>query len=310
MHALITGGAGFIGSHTAKLLLAQGHHVTVLDNLSSGRRENLPQHPHLRLVVGDIADPTTVADAIEGADRVLHLAAQVSVAASVEDPIRSCRDNLLGFITVLDCARRAGVRRVVYASSAAVYGQPVELPLSEASPTAPASPYGLEKLVNDQYAALYRELHGLSSLGMRYFNVYGPGQDPKSPYSGVISVFVDRLGNERPLTVHGDGLQTRDFVYVGDVAAANLAALSGTAEGVLNVGTGSSCTLLELIATLGRVTGTTPQLSHAPAREGDIRHSAMSTARLGQALGAVPSTPLERGLSALWEHLQTPSCVN
>ena len=194
--------------------------------------------------------------------------------------------------------------------SAAVYGQPAELPLNEASPTAPSSPYGLEKLVNDQYAALYRELHGLSSLGMRYFNVYGPGQDPKSPYSGVISVFVDRLGNERPLTVHGDGLQTRDFVYVGDVAAANLAALNGTAEGVLNVGTGSSCTLLELITTLGRVTGTTPQLSHAPAREGDIRHSAMSTARLGQALGAVPSTPLEQGLGALWEHLQTPSCVS
>jgi len=310
MHALITGGAGFIGSHTARLLLAHGHQVTVLDNLSSGRRENLPQHPLLRLVVGDIADPAAVADAIEGADRVLHLAAQVSVAASVEDPIRSCRDNLLGFITVLDAARRTGVRRFVYASSAAVYGQPAELPLSETSPTAPASPYGLEKLVNDQYAALYRELHGLSSLGMRYFNVYGPGQDPKSPYSGVISVFVDRLGNEQPLTVHGDGLQTRDFVYVGDVAAANLAALNGTAQGVLNVGTGSSCTLLELIATLGRITGTAPQLSHAPAREGDIRHSAMSTARLGQALGMVPSTPLERGLRALWEHLQTPSCVS
>lgn len=304
MHTLITGGAGFIGSHTARLLLERGHHVTVLDNLSSGKRENLPDHARLRLVVGDITDPAAVADALTGADCVLHLAAQVSVAASVEDPIRSCRDNLLGFITVLDGARRAGVGRFVYASSAAVYGQPAELPLHETSATAPASPYGLEKLVNDQYAALYRDLHGLSSLGMRYFNVYGPGQDPKSPYSGVISVFVDRLRSGSPLSVHGDGLQTRDFVYVGDVAAANLAALTGTAPGVLNVGTGSSCTLLELIAALGRVAGVTPVVNHAPARDGDIRHSAMSAARLEREFGVRASTSLDQGLRALWEHSQ------
>jgi UDP-glucose 4-epimerase len=304
MHTLITGGAGFIGSHTARLLLDRGHQVTVLDNLSGGKRENLPDHARLRLVVGDITDPAAVTDALDGADRVLHLAAQVSVAASVEDPIRSCRDNLLGFITVLDAARRAGVGRFVYASSAAVYGQPAELPLRETSATAPASPYGLEKLVNDQYAALYRELHGLSSLGMRYFNVYGPGQDPKSPYSGVISVFVDRLRSGSPLTVHGDGQQTRDFVYVGDVAAANLAALTGTAQGVLNVGTGSSCALLELIAALGRVAGVTPVVNHAPARDGDIRHSAMSAARLEGEFGAKATTPLDQGLRALWEHGQ------
>ncbi|MGQ9850199.1 MAG: NAD-dependent epimerase/dehydratase family protein [Aggregatilineaceae bacterium] len=310
MHVLITGGAGFIGSHTAKLLLAHGLHVTVLDNLSNGSRENLPLHSRLRLVVGDITDPAAVATALEGADCVLHLAAQVSVAASIEDPIRSCRDNLLGFITVLDSARRAGIQRFVYASSAAVYGQPVKLPLNEASSTAPTSPYGLEKLVNEQYAALYRKLHDLSLLGLRYFNVYGPGQDPKSPYSGVISEFVDRLRTGRPLIVHGDGLQTRDFVYVGDVATINLAALTGTAEGILNVGTGNSCTLLELIATLSRVTGITPQLSYAPARKGDIRHSAMSTTRLNQALGVVPSTPLEEGLSALWQHLESSSCVH
>lgn len=301
MHTLITGGAGFIGSHTARLLLSQGHQVTVLDNLSSGRRERLPAHPALRLVVGDITDPAAVTDALAGVDRVLHLAAQVSVANSVEDPIGSCRDNLLGFVTVLDGARRAGVSRFVYASSAAVYGQPAELPLWEDSATAPASPYGLEKLVNDKYAALYRELHGLSSLGLRYFNVYGPGQDPKSPYSGVISVFCDRLRGGEPLTVHGDGLQTRDFVYVGDVAAANLAALTSDATGVLNVGTGSSRTLLELIDALGRVAGVVPQVNHGEPREGDIRHSAMATARLQQIFGRVPATPLEQGLRALWE---------
>lgn len=301
MHALITGGAGFIGSHTTRLLLAQGHQVTVLDNLSNGHRENLPEHPHLRLVVGDIADPEAVDNALDGADRVLHLAAQVSVTSSVEEPRRSCHDNLLGYVTVLDGARRAGIHRFVYASSAAVYGQPAELPLRETSAPAPASPYGLEKLVNDRYATLYRELHGLSTLGMRYFNVYGPGQDPASPYSGVISFFVDRMSKGEPLTVHGDGLQTRDFVYVGDVAAANVTALNNPAEGVLNIGTGSSITLLELIETLGRVAGVKPSLNHTAPREGDIRHSAMTPERLQQVFGAVPSTPLEQGLRALWE---------
>ncbi len=300
MHALITGGAGFIGSHTTRLLLAQGHQVTVLDNFSSGQEENIPEHPRLRLVVGDIADPTAVAIALTGTDHVLHLAAQVSVISSVEEPHHSCRNNLLGFITVLEGAYRFGIHRFVYASSAAVYGQPGELPLRETSAPAPASPYGLEKLVNDRYAVLYRELHGLSLLGMRYFNVYGPGQDPSSATSGVVSRFVERLSKGQPLTVYGDGLQTRDFVYVGDVAAANLAALAGTAEGVLNIGTGSSCTLLELITTLGRVAGIKPKVHHAAPRDGDIRHSAMTTERLLQVLGAVPSTPLEQGLRELW----------
>ncbi len=302
MHVLITGGAGFIGSHTTRRLLSQGHQVTVLDNLSNGRRENLPENPNLRLVVGDIADPTAVTDALDGTDRVLHLAAQVSVVASVEEPRRSCHDNLLGYVTVLDGARRAGINRFVYASSAAVYGQPSELPLRETSAPAPSSPYGLEKLVNDRYATLYRELHSLSTLGMRYFNVYGPGQDPSSPYSGVISCFVDRLSKGQNLTVHGDGLQTRDFVYVGDVAQANITALSSTAEGVLNIGTGSSCTLLELIETLGKVAGISPTINHTAAREGDIRHSAMTPERLQQVFGTVPSTSLEQGLRALWEN--------
>ncbi len=302
MHVLITGGAGFIGSHTTRRLLSQGHQVTVLDNLSNGRRENLPEDPNLRLVVGDIADPTAVADALDGTDRVLHLAAQVSVITSVEEPRRSCHDNLLGYVTVLDGARRAGINRFVYASSAAVYGQPSELPLRENSAPAPSSPYGLEKLVNDRYATLYRELHSLSTLGMRYFNVYGPGQDPSSPYSGVISCFVDRLSKGQTLTVHGDGLQTRDFVYVGDVAQANITALSSSAEGVLNIGTGSSCTLLELIETLGKVAGVSPTINHTAAREGDIRHSAMTPERLHQVFGTVPSTSLEQGLRALWEN--------
>jgi UDP-glucose 4-epimerase len=301
MRVLVTGGAGFIGTHTVRLLLDTRHQVTVLDNLSNGRRQNLPAHPFLRLVIGDITDSEAVADALSDTDCVLHLAAQVSVASSVEDPIGSCRDNMLGFVTVLEQTRRAGITRFVYASSAAVYGSPQELPLQETSSTAPLSPYGLEKLVNEQYAALYRELHGLSALGMRYFNVYGPGQDAASPYSGVISRFVERLSSGRPLCIHGDGLQTRDFVYVQDVAAANIAALSGAAEGVVNVGTGSSRTLLELIETLGQVAGITPIVTHDAARKGDIPHSSMSTARVKQLFGNITTTSLEQGLQALWD---------
>jgi UDP-glucose 4-epimerase len=301
MHVLITGGAGFIGSHTAGCLLQQGHRVTVLDNLSSGKRDNLPESPDLRLVVGDINDPVAVADAMTGCNRVLHLAAQVSVAASVEEPIPSCRDNILGFVNILDHARRNGITRMVYASSAAVYGQPAELPLNEASATAPSSPYGLEKLVNDQYAALATELYGMRMLGMRYFNVYGPKQDPSSPYSGVISLFVDRLRRGDNLNVHGDGGQTRDFVFVGDVARINAAALGDETEGVMNVGTGNSCTLLELIEVLAGIAGVEPVINHGPARQGDIRHSATSVERLRQTLATFPFTPLHQGLDELWK---------
>ncbi len=300
MHVLITGGAGFIGSHTAGCLLDEGHRVTVLDNLSSGKRENLPTSSDLRLVVGDINDAEAVADAISGCDRVLHLAAQVSVAASVEEPVPSCRDNILGFVNILDHARRNGISRMVYASSAAVYGQPAELPLNEASPTAPSSPYGLEKLLNDQYARLATDLYSMCMLGMRYFNVYGPKQDPSSPYSGVISLFVDRLRRGEELNVHGDGGQTRDFVYVGDVARINAAALAGDIEGVMNVGTGNSGTLMELIEVLGEIAGITPKVNHGPARQGDIRHSATSVERLRQTLASFPFTPLREGLNELW----------
>jgi UDP-glucose 4-epimerase len=301
MHVLITGGAGFIGSHTAGCLLQQGHRITVLDNLSSGKRENLPDSPDLRLVVGNINDPVAVTEAIQGCDRVLHLAAQVSVATSVEQPTPSCRDNILGFVNILDHARRSGITRMVYASSAAVYGQPAELPLNESSATAPSSPYGLEKLVNDQYATLATDLYGMQMLGMRYFNVYGPKQDPSSPYSGVISLFVDRLRRGKILNVHGDGGQTRDFVFVGDVARINAAALADSTEGVMNVGTGNSCTLLELIDVLAAIAGVEPTINHGPARQGDIRHSATAVERLRQTLAPFQFTPLREGLDELWK---------
>ncbi len=184
MHVLITGGAGFIGSHTVGALLEGGATVRVLDNLSAGKRQNLPAHKKLELQVGDIRNIRDVATAMQGVTHVLHLAAQVSVQASVEDPPTSCTQNISGFVNVLNAARVHKVKRFAYASSAAVYGIPAHLPLSEESPVQPISPYGLEKSVNDQYATLFHSLYGFSSLGLRYFNVFGPRQDPKSPYAG------------------------------------------------------------------------------------------------------------------------------
>jgi len=300
MKSLVTGGAGFIGSHTVEGLLADGAAVTVLDNFSNGKRGNLPAHAALTVVDADVRDAAAVDAALEGVDRVLHLAAQVSVQSSVKEPVASCGHNVVGFLNVLDGARRRGIRRVVYASSAAVYGTPAELPLSEASPVGPISPYGLEKLIDDQYAALYASLYGLSTLGLRYFNVYGPRQDPRSPYAGVISKFVDAVRTGQPVRIFGDGLQTRDFVYVKDIAEANRRALAADATGHCNVGTGRTVTLLDLVAALERVGGRTVGRQFEPPAPGDIRDSATSTGRLAHALGFIPQTPLETGLSALF----------
>ena len=190
MRVLVTGGASFIGSHSVETVLESGADVVVFDDFSSGRRDNLCAHARLEIVEGDVRDRSAVSSAMLGCTHVLNLAAQVSVSASIEDPGASAERNIVGFANVLDCARRHGVQRVVFASSAAVYGEPRALPLSEQSPTAPMSPYGLEKLVNEQQAALFEKLFGVSTLALRYFNVYGPGQDPRSQYAGVISRFA------------------------------------------------------------------------------------------------------------------------
>ena len=299
MHVLVTGGAGFIGSHSVEALLAGGSRVTVLDNFSSGKRANLPQHADLSVVEGDIRDEALVMRVVEPVTHVLHLAAQVSVRASVEEPVASAGHNVTGFLNVLGAVRsRPGVR-MVYASSAAVYGAPRDLPLVESSACEPSSPYGLEKFVNDQYAALFRALYDVSALGLRYFNVYGPRQDPASPYAGVISRFASRLHADEPLTVFGDGQQTRDFVFVKDVARANVAALSCAETGVVNVGTGRSVTLIELVKTLARCAGRTPEVRFGPPAPGDIRHSAMRPDRIREMLGFLPGTTLHDGLRFL-----------
>ena len=305
---LITGGAGFIGSHSTAALLGQGVSVRVLDNLSNGKHANLNASAladgRLSFIHGDVRDAAVVDAAAMGMDAVLHLAAQVSVPLSVADPVASSTHNIAGFLNVLDAVRRLKIPRLVYASSAAVYGVPEALPLLETNTAKPLSPYGLEKFINDQYAALYLELYGVSSVGMRYFNVYGPRQDPKSPYAGVISKFADGLEGAKPLRVFGNGLQTRDFIYVGDVARANALALQATVTGVLNIGTGSSVTLLALIDAMTEAFGKPAVVRHEVPATGDIADSATNPARLQQTLGWQSTTPFVQGLRALAESLR------
>ena len=300
---LVTGGAGFIGSHTVDMLLENGVSVRVLDNLSSGHRSNLPEsHPLLEVVIGDITSQATVNEAMHDVSHCLHLAAQVSVVASFEDPLHSAMQNIIGFVNIITEAQNHGVERLVYASSAAIYGQPSVIPLPEEAEKLQLSPYGLEKQVDEEYADLFARVHGLSSLGQRYFNVYGPRQDPKSPYAGVIALFVDRIADGNGITVYGDGYQTRDFIFVHDVARANLAALQGNLTGACNIGTGAQSTLLDLIEVLSKITGTSSEVSHEPARDGDIKHSLAKVSKMNQQLGVKAETSIEDGLQALLDY--------
>lgn len=304
---LVVGGAGFIGSHTVEALLACGCQVRVLDDLSTGSTENLPlDDPNLEVIVGDIVNRDIVRDAMRGMSFCIHLAAQVSAARSVEDPFGSAMYNILGFVNVLEAAREMSVQRLVYASSAAVYGDCAELPLSEDVALKPVNPYGLEKLVDEEYADLYARLHGTHTLGLRYFNVYGPRQLPNSPYSGVISKFVEHLRTKKAPVIYGDGRQTRDFVAVKDVALANIAALASDYCGVCNVATGTRVDLWHLMQTLNNLMGSNIEADRAPARAGDIKHSCGDDRRLRQKLGIVASTRLDVGLQNLIEYLPQP----
>ncbi|MCB9740492.1 MAG: SDR family NAD(P)-dependent oxidoreductase [Deltaproteobacteria bacterium] len=307
MHVLVTGGAGFIGSNTVDHILAAGHRVRALDDLSSGHLRNLDaarnSGDRFSFAEADIRDADAVTAAMDGITHVLHLAAQVFVPTSIEQPVFSGAVNIAGFLNVLDAARRAGVQRFVYASSAAVYGMPDALPVRESTPPSALSPYALEKLVNDQYAALFGTLYGVSCCGLRYFNVYGPRQDPRSAYSGVISKFCERVAAQAPVTIFGDGKQTRDFVSVRDVARANLAALQSETSGVVNVATGSSVDLLELLQTLAALVGRTIAPEFAPGRSGEVRHSAVDPARMRDELGLTALTSLHDGLRTLLHSL-------
>lgn len=307
MHVLVTGGAGFIGSHSVEHLLEANISVRVLDNFSSGSRQNLPAHSLLEIQDGDIRDKDAVYKAMEDITHVLHLAAQVSVQASVDDPLESCSTNIGGFVNVLQAARVFRVQRMVYASSAAVYGRPQRLPLSETDLPQPCSPYGLEKYVNDQYAALFTNEFGLSLLGLRYFNVYGPRQDPNSPYAGVISKFISMIEQHQPLSVFGDGAQTRDFIFVKDVAKANVQALQSEMTEVCNVATGTSLSLLRLIEVLSECVQQPLKVVHQPAQAGDILFSEAAISRLHLLMPNQDSTDLNKGLTALLQYRSSNS---
>ena len=302
MRVLVTGGAGFIGSHLVDALVARGDDVIVLDDLSTGRRENLAAAgDKARLIVGSVTDPHAVRAAAAGCALVYHQAAVASVQRTVEAPVDTQRVNLGGTLNVLEAARAEGVRRVVFAGSAAVYGDSDALPLVESAQPRPMSPYALEKLASEQYVAVWASLYGLETVTLRYFNVFGPRQDPSSPYSGVISIFVDRLLSGRAPTIFGDGEQTRDFVYVEDVVRANL--LAGLAPGasghVFNVARGESTTLRAVYDALGHATGVNVAAHFAEARAGDIRHSRASIERAQSVLGFEPRVPVAEGLARL-----------
>jgi UDP-glucose 4-epimerase len=295
---LVTGGAGFIGSHVADALLARGDAVAVVDDLSSGRRANVPAAA--RFVQGDLAEAGVAEDALEGCDSVVHCAARPSVVVSVEDPLASNRANLEASTRLCVAAARAGVKRLVYSSSSAVYGGTDESPADEERRERPLSPYGMNKLAAEQLFRMAPALWGLDTFSLRYFNVYGPRQDPGSPYSGVVSLFITAALAGRAGVIQGDGLQSRDFTAVADVVRANLAALD-TAEGggrVANVGRGESVSVKDLWAAVAQACGR-PGLraEQAPARAGDIRHSRAATRRAREWLGFEARTPLAEGLA-------------
>jgi len=296
---LVTGGCGFIGSHLVDALDASGHRVRILDDLSNGTLAHKPAEAEF--VLGDVAAAGVVERAMQGMDGCFHLAAVASVDRSNSNWVGTHRTNLTGTVTVFDAARKAGAKPlpVVFASSAAVYGDNPSTPLSEDAPPRPLSAYGADKLGCELHGAVACHVHGVPNCGLRFFNVYGPRQDPNSSYSGVISIFCDRLKTGRDITVYGDGYQTRDFIYVGDVVTALLAAMENCslAGRILNVCTGRATTVRGLAETVGAILGTRPQIAFAPPRKGEIRTSLGDPTNAKRALGFIASTDLASGLA-------------
>jgi nucleoside-diphosphate-sugar epimerase len=299
-HYLVTGGAGFIGSHLVEELVRRGERVRVVDNLVTGHRENLSSvWGRIEFVEGDLADAGVAAAAASGVDYVLHQAAIPSVPRSVAEPVFCHRANVEATLNLLVAARDAGVRRLVFAGSSSVYGNIDTLPTGEDLPVDPLTPYALQKLIGEQYLKLFTALYGLETVSTRYFNVFGPRQDPSSPYSGVISVFIRALLDGRAPTIHGDGEQTRDFTYVANVVDGVLKAChaDGVAGQVINVATGGRVSLNALFATLQALTGGAMVPVHGPARTGDVRHSQADITRARRLLGYAPTVEFADGLA-------------
>ncbi|WP_217477746.1 NAD-dependent epimerase/dehydratase family protein [Stutzerimonas stutzeri] len=300
---LITGGAGFIGSNLADALLAKGYAVRVLDNFSSGKRSNLAGGDRLEVLDGDVADAAAVRRAVQGCRAVVHLAAVASVQASVDDPVGTHQSNLIGTLNLCEAMRAEGVRRVVFASSAAIYGNNGEgQAIDEDTPKSPLTPYAVDKLASEHYLDFYRRQHGLEPVIFRFFNIFGPRQDPSSPYSGVISIFTECARKGLPITVFGDGEQTRDFLYVGDLVDVLVQALDATdvREGAVNVGLNRATSLNQLLEAVGEVLGGLPEVRHQAPRPGDIRHSRANNGRLLERYRLPePPTSMRDGLAKL-----------
>jgi len=296
----VTGGAGFIGSWIAESL-ADANRVLVLDNLITGKKANLTKlKSKIKFINSDIRDAKKVASCLKGTDMVFHQAANVQIPKSVEDPVFDSGINIGGTLNILEACRVHDVGRIVFASSSAVYGEPAALPLKESHEKVPKSPYAASKLVAETYVRIYGELYGLGTASLRYFNVYGPKQNPDSPYSGVISIFIKNIRSGNPLTVFGDGRQTRDFVSVRDVVRANLMAAESKNTGfAVNVGTGKRISLNDIMSILEKLSGTKLKIIRKNARQGDVKHSCADTSLAEKLLGFRAKTGLEEGLKEL-----------
>lgn len=306
MRVIVTGGAGFIGSWTAEALVGRGHEVVIMDDLSTGDPRNLSRIAgRAELIRVDVRNPDAVDEVFRrvGPDAVIHLAAVVSVDEVAENPVRGFEINVRGTLNLLEAARKHGVERFVYASSAAVYGDPVRLPITEEHPTRPKNVYGATKLAGEALVNAYVGNYGLSTAVLRYFNVYGPRMRA-GPYSGVIRKFTEAILADKPITIFGDGEQTRDFIYVEDVARANLAALESGATGTYNIGTGEPIRIADLAHALMNVAGKEVPIKYAPPRPGDIRHSYADISKARKELGWSPETRLEEGLKRTIEFIR------
>jgi nucleoside-diphosphate-sugar epimerase len=308
---LVTGGAGFIGSHLAERLLGDGHDVRILDSFATGRRENLALLDGAELVEGDVRSYERAHTAVRGCDLVLHQAALPSVPRSIQDPLTSAAVNTTGTLNVLLAARDAGVRRVVFASSSSVYGASQELPKREAMPTAPISPYAVSKLAAEGYCRSFSEVYDLECVALRYFNVFGPRQDPQSQYAAVIPRFITAVADRRRPTVFGDGTHSRDFTYIDNVVDANLLALTaeGAAGEAFNVACGERYTLNELLEVVGDALGAEVDAEHLANRPGDVAHSQADIAKAREILGYAPRIGFVEGVRRTVESLlaQRPS---
>jgi UDP-glucose 4-epimerase len=305
MNVLVTGGAGFIGSHLVEGLVGAGHRVRVLDDLATGRAENLRHlESAIELREDTILDAEALRRSMEGIEVVFHQAAIPSVPRSVRNPVLSNEVNVTGTLNVLLAARDGGVRRLIYAASSSAYGGTPGHARVETMPTQPLSPYAVAKLAGEHYCQVFTQLYGLETVCLRYFNVFGPRQDPRSEYAAVIPRFIIALRARQPLTIYGDGTQSRDFTYVGNVVAANLQAMiaPGVSGEVFNIACGQQTSLNELARQLGKIAGVEPAIEYLPARRGDVPHSLADISKARVVLGYKPVVSLATGLRRTWEH--------